>query len=317
MQHSIRFALPALCLCAASIAPIAAQSPNPVPVQQPPAVCPGKPFLGVVTERASDELRHQLPALQSGSGLIVRDVMPGSPAATANIQQLDILHRWNDQLLVHPEQLRILVESSKPGDQVALGFMQQGQLVEARIRLESRPAPQPRAAHGPAMPPISGLPQLSPEMLGQAARLLGDSGIDPKAIGEAVKGLNLENIDPDALNQALKGIDFEAIGRALGELGPVAPPAAQPKPAVPAKVIIVAPDGSRTEIPLADALKPGASPAEVLSKIDLSKLDPAAILTGKVLLIQPDGTEQVLNPADLLKNGEAINRLLEGLAHPR
>lgn len=316
MHHSIRFALPALCLCAVSIIPAAAQNPNPVPVQQPSAVCSGKPFLGVVTERVSDELRHQLPALQSGSGLIVREVMAESPAGTANIQKLDILHRWNDQLLVHPEQLRILVESAKPGDEVALGFMQQGKLVEARIHLGSRPVPQPRAAQGPLMPPIKALPQLSPEMLGQAAKLLGDSGIDPKAIGEAVKGLNLDQIDPEALNQALKGIDFEAISRALGELGPLAP-VAPLKPAVPAKVIIVAPDGTRAEIPLADALKPGASPADVLSKIDLSKLDPAAILTGKVLLVQPDGTEQVLNPADLLKNGEAINRLLEGLSHPR
>ena len=81
--------------------------------------------------------------------------------------------------------------------------------------------------------------------------------------------------------------------------------------------MIVAPDGTRTEIPLADALKPGGSPADVLSKIDLSKLEPAALLAGKLLLIQPDGTEQIINPAELLKNGEAINRLLEEFARPR
>lgn len=313
MHPLIRFVIPALCLCTASVTAISAQDMPPGPGQPSPAATPGTPFLGVIAERVSDELRHQLPALQSGSGLIVREVMPESPAATANIRKLDILHRWNDQLLVHPAQLRILVENSKPGDQVTLGFIQQGKSVEARIELKQRPALPPGVHHGQAAPPLVGMPQLSPELLGQAARMLGESGIDPKALNGIVRGLDLKGIDPAAINQALKGIDFNELAKAFGGIQP-APPE---QPAMPTKVIIVAPDGTRTELPLADALKPGASPADVLSKIDLSKLDPAAILAGKVLIVRPDGTEQALNPADLLKNSDAINRLLEGLAKPK
>ena len=280
---------------------------------QQPATPPAATFLGVVTERISDEIRHQLPQIKPGAGLIVRQTMPASPADGAHIGKLDILLQWNDQLLVHPEQLRILVDSAKPGDTVSLTYLHQGVVAETKVQLADRPARAFHPAKGIGQAPPAGLPMVSPEMLGQAARMLGESGIDPKALGDAVKDLNLDKIDPEAVNQLLKGIDLDAITKAL------TPPqnAPQPKPAVPAKVVIVAPDGTRTEIPLADALKPGGSPADVLSKIDLSKLEPAALLAGKLLLIQPDGTEQVINPAELLKNGEAINRLLEEFARPR
>ncbi|MCF7731263.1 MAG: PDZ domain-containing protein [Akkermansiaceae bacterium] len=330
MRTTIRFITPLLCLSAAAITPLAAQDHAPRPAASH-AVPAARPLFGVATERISDELRHQLPHLQPGAGLIVRGVMPGSPADQAGVETLDILLHWNHQILVLPEQLQILVSSAKPGDQASFEFLHRGVVTRATVTLAPRPEPPHR--HQPAPPAASHHPRLSPDLMKQAAEAFGQSGIDPHAIGQAMKGLKLGNIDPNAIagaldglkledidskaiEQALKGIDLGTIAKALEGFHTPAPEPANPTTA--SKIVLIAPDGTRTEIPLDKALQPGGSPADALKGIDFSKLDPATILSGKILLIQPDGTEQQLNPGDLLKNSGAIEHLLKGLGdrHP-
>lgn len=319
MNTRARLLTPLLCLSAAAIAPLAAQAPgqpHPAPAHTATAGA-ARACLGVVTDRISEDLRHQLPNLKPGAGLIVRQLLPDSAAAKANVTELDILLQWNDQMLVHPSQLQVLVASAKPGDQVTLEFIHRGTVTKTQVTLGERPQEHPQAA---VQPPLFQHPLLTPEMVGKALQALGESGIDPQQIGEVIKGLNLENIDPEMINQALKGIDLNAIAKALDSFqggAPAAPGAAAPNPSLPAKVVIIAADGTRTEIPLGEAFKPGGKPADALKHLDLSKLDPAAILSGKILLIQPDGTQQELNPAELLMNSEAINELLKGLSAPR
>lgn len=268
----------------------------PQPAAQPaaPATAGAHALLGVITERVSDDLRHQVPALRPGGGLIVRDVLADGPAATAGIRCFDILHLWNDQVLVHPEQLKVLVASAKPGDQVTLEFIRQGAPAKVQLVLAARsdcrlPLASPGAAVPPALPPaLSGLLQ-NPELLRQAADAAAQAGIDPAKIAEA---LGKANLDPDKL-QGLQKLAEQA--------------------ASITKIVIVMPDGTRKEIPLDGQLKEGAKLDEILKNLDLSTIDPAALLGSKILLVRPDGSEQQITPADLLKNTDAINQLLQGL----
>src|SRR6059036_1364754 len=98
---------------AAIALPIAgfAQTP-PVPPPQPPGPHgpPGLPgshdkapkvpmtFLGVETSQVPDVVSEQL-GMAKGLGLVVEYVVPNSPAASAGVQQNDILKMLNDQIL--------------------------------------------------------------------------------------------------------------------------------------------------------------------------------------------------------------------------
>ena len=325
MITTIRFITPLLCLSAAAITPLAAQDHPRLPTASHAAPA-ARPLFGVVTERISDELRHQLPRLHPGAGLIVREVVPGSPADQAGVETLDILLHWNHQMLVLPEQLQILVASAKPGDPASFEFLHRGVITRATVTL----APRPEQPHRRQLAPPTAChhPRLSPDLMKHATAILGQSGIDPDAIGQAMTGLKLEHIDPNAIvgaldglkledidskavERALEGIDLGAIAKALEGFNTPGPVPASPTPA--SKIVLIAPDGTRTEIPLDKALRPGGGPADALNGIDFSKLDPVTILSGKILLIQPDGTEQQINPRDLLKNAGAIDQLLKGL----
>jgi len=79
-------------------------------------------------------LQHQL-GLPAGMGLVVEFVQEKSPAADAGLHQYDVLQKFEDQLLINPEQLAVLVRSYKPGDQVRLTIIRDGKKQELTAKL--------------------------------------------------------------------------------------------------------------------------------------------------------------------------------------
>src|SRR6476659_10127494 len=79
--------------------------PEPQRIARP---APDKvPFLGIVLGPVDESLAAQLN-LQDGVGVLVRAVMPDSPAAKAGVQQHDVIRNFNDQLLINEPQLQAL-----------------------------------------------------------------------------------------------------------------------------------------------------------------------------------------------------------------
>ncbi len=95
-------------------------------------------WLGLGTDEVPDVLSAQLK-LKAGEGLVVSFVASNSPAATAGLAKNDLLLRWEDQVLVHPEQLRKLVRNSKPGDEFKLTVLQGGDRREVSVTLAKAP----------------------------------------------------------------------------------------------------------------------------------------------------------------------------------
>ena len=253
-------------------------------------------MLGVMAERISDELRYQLPVIKPGAGLIIRRLVPGGPAAQAHMEPLDILLQWNDQLLVHPAQLQVLVQCAKPGDKVDVAYLHHGVLTKTQITLAEQtqaPAKRGRFLHpggDAATTPAARLGELlASDAVRQAADALAKSGIDANAVASLLKGADLGKLDPARLDPAAL----------LG-----------------AKIALVAPDGSRHEINLGDVMKANGNFGELLKSLDLGKSDPAALLGSKILLIGPDGRQKEINLTDLLKSGGALDDLLKGLGQP-
>src|SRR5881398_1561660 len=144
-----------------SIATIAAIGALPISAftQTPPAPphAPGMPghhekapkapmtFLGVETSQVPDVVSEQL-GLAKGLGLVVEYVVPNSPAASAGIQQNDILKMLNDQILIEPSQLRKLLQTFSDGTDVTLTILRKGKEQKLTIKLAKKEVPQRRGA---------------------------------------------------------------------------------------------------------------------------------------------------------------------------
>src|SRR6266704_3120558 len=145
---------------AAIALPIAgfAQTP-PAPPPQPPGPHgpPGIPgghekapkvpmtFLGVETSQVPNVVSEQL-GLTKGLGLVVDYVVPNSPAASAGVQQNDILKMLNDQILIEPSQLRKLLQTFSDGTDVTLTILRKGQEQKITVKLTKKEVQQRRGA---------------------------------------------------------------------------------------------------------------------------------------------------------------------------
>jgi membrane-associated protease RseP (regulator of RpoE activity) len=142
-----------------ALLPIAAvaQTP-PAPAQPPqPPFPPGMPdhhekrpkvpvtYLGVDTSQVPTVVSEQL-GLAKGFGLVVDYVEPNSPAATAGVQQNDILKMLNDQILIEPSQLRKLLQTFPEGTEVTLTVLRKGQEQKLTAKLARKEVPQRRNA---------------------------------------------------------------------------------------------------------------------------------------------------------------------------
>jgi serine protease Do len=134
-----------------------AQTP-PAPPQPPhPPHPPGMPghhekgpkvpvtYLGVDTSQVPTVVSDQL-GLAKGFGLVVDYVEPNSPAATAGVQQNDILKMLNDQILIEPSQLRKLLQTFPEGTEVTLIVLRKAQEQKLTVKLARKEVPQRRGA---------------------------------------------------------------------------------------------------------------------------------------------------------------------------
>ncbi len=117
-------------------------------------------YLGVGTAEVGPELARHLQ-LGEGTGLTVTVIDPEGPVADT-LKVGDVLLRINDQILVDPRQLTILVRSFKPGESVGLTFIRSGTEQQAEVelgaaseRVAPRRAPQQQRLQ-PHQPPALG-----------------------------------------------------------------------------------------------------------------------------------------------------------------
>lgn len=97
-------------------------------------------YLGVETMPVDPTVATQL-ALARDTGLVVRRVAEGSPAANL-LQKHDILTKLDDQILIDMRQLSVLVRNHKAGDEVKLTVVRGGKETTVRAKLGEREVPK-------------------------------------------------------------------------------------------------------------------------------------------------------------------------------
>lgn len=109
---------------------------------QPGAAAPSQAagaYLGIAIEPLPPALGAQLPpSIPRGQGVLVAQVEPDSPAAKAGIRPYDVLLSYDDQKLFSPEQLTKLVRADKPGRQVKIQGVHNGQVGTVTVTLGER-----------------------------------------------------------------------------------------------------------------------------------------------------------------------------------
>jgi membrane-associated protease RseP (regulator of RpoE activity) len=98
-------------------------------------------FLGLEVDAADETLAAQLK-LPEGHGLVIRHVVPDSPAAQAGLVKNDVLVKLDDQLLIAPRQLSALVRNHKEGDTINLTYLRAGSESRATATLVQRVPPR-------------------------------------------------------------------------------------------------------------------------------------------------------------------------------
>ena len=101
-------------------------------------------YLGVYAEKLSPVVSRQL-GLKDNLYLSVEQVRPGSPAEKAGVEKFDVLKKLEEQILVNQEQLRDLVRSRKPGEEVVLTVLRTGKERKITVKLDQMLAPAPVA----------------------------------------------------------------------------------------------------------------------------------------------------------------------------
>lgn len=105
-------------------------------------------WLGIMTASVPDSLRDHLE-IEGGVGIQIHQVVDDSPATKAGLRNHDILMQFNDQILISPEHLSILVRREKPGTKAELTLIRAGEMATVNVTLgesenvSTNPFPRP------------------------------------------------------------------------------------------------------------------------------------------------------------------------------
>jgi membrane-associated protease RseP (regulator of RpoE activity) len=109
-------------------------------------------YIGIATSIAPAALREQV-SLPRGVGLVIEFVDKDSPAERAGLQPHDVIHKFDDQIIVNPAQLTVLVRLRKPGETAKLTIIRKSDPQTVDVVLGEKEQPVFDEATTLIMPP--------------------------------------------------------------------------------------------------------------------------------------------------------------------
>ncbi|MFT3784363.1 MAG: PDZ domain-containing protein [Nibricoccus sp.] len=127
-----------------AVLPVSAQTTTKIEkrekISHAPAPTQEVTYLGVVSVPAMPAISAQLE-LPAETGLVIVQITPDSPAAGI-LKVNDLMVRLDDQILIEPRQLGVLIRSKKEGDEVKITFYRAGKQQSAQVKLGKHTVPQ-------------------------------------------------------------------------------------------------------------------------------------------------------------------------------
>ena len=190
------------------VLPRADESAEALPRAQAATV--DRAYLGVGGSQVPDLLGEHLK-LQPGHGVVVRALDPNGPAAKAGLTQNDIITKVNGKMVGSQEGLAQVVSSMKPGDEVDVDYIHQGEEKTTKIALSNAPAS--RAIAGNDVKPLErlmldGMPQDQAKRIQDAIQKNLRSFEDDND-SDGLPGQMLGNVMRQRMEQMMRGMEQE------------------------------------------------------------------------------------------------------------
>ena len=116
------------CLCGLAFAQ---DSEKAAPAEHPT----GDAWLGLGVSKPDETTTTHVPALPPGIGFVVVALIKHGPAEIAGVQELDLLWKMNEQMLVNEGQLATLLRLANPGDEVTISIFRKGEPLDLKVTL--------------------------------------------------------------------------------------------------------------------------------------------------------------------------------------
>jgi hypothetical protein len=111
-------------------------------------------FLGALFSPVPEALYDQLPQVPRRQGVLITHVLPGSPAARADLRRHDLLLQYDQEKIRDCEHLARLIQADRPDRKVKLTLLRAGRPATLEATLSLGPALKiaPAARTGPRDP---------------------------------------------------------------------------------------------------------------------------------------------------------------------
>ena len=119
----------------------------------------GGPWLGIQTTWMEKATAAQLNGVPQGFGLLIEQVEPNSPAAEAGLQALDVLWKFDDQLVANNGQLYALMKMTGVDKKGVFTVSRRGKNLVLPVVIGTRPVTGKELANAASevlMPPLPG-----------------------------------------------------------------------------------------------------------------------------------------------------------------
>jgi serine protease Do len=170
-------------------------------------------FIGVEMRPLDRQMAAKL-GVQDRKGVLVNDVVPGSPAAEAGVQELDVITAFDDQPVQGTRSLQEIVERSAVGQPHRLTVFRDGKQLTLSVAVKPLPGDVAKAGPGRA-------PQAEAEEETYYSKEFGIEVRDKASVSEdayaGFSGVLVDRVDADGLAAEAglgPGVLVRAVGRA-------------------------------------------------------------------------------------------------------
>lgn len=98
-----------------------------------------RPYVGVKMLDVNEEVINELGLAPDTKGVLIAEVMSGSPAARAGLRRLDIIKKIGDQVITTGTEVQRIVEKSQVGDRIQVGILREGREASVEVVLQAKP----------------------------------------------------------------------------------------------------------------------------------------------------------------------------------